>query len=178
MHLLLTRPEPDNKVLAQALEDLGHEVLREPLLSIQQHHDVEIIAKPYQAIIVTSANGARGFVEHPAAYLHRSVPVFAVGAATARVFGALDFMVADESMQGVSDLRAKICNQLSPREGPLLYIRGVHVAGTLGEDLVSAGFEVEEACLYEAVAQESFTSPVLNCLQNGLILRRCLILYQ
>ena len=167
MRLLLTRPEPESVALGRILEGRGHEVLVEPLLTIEMRPGAEIQDRAYQAVIVTSANGARGLNAHGAASLYKSVPVMAVGPATADMLQGFD--VVDAGAHGVEELTTKIRNERSPDDGPLLYVRGKHVAGNLANDLVASGFDVDEVVLYEAVASNAFSAAVIDDFRQGLI---------
>lgn len=166
MRLLLTRPVRESEILAQILNRLGHDTVIEPLLSIEPQQNAKIPARSYQAILVTSAYGARAFVAHEAAVIHKSVAVFAVGQTTADVLEG--FENVDVGAHGVDELEAKIRSQLMPDKGPLLYVRGQHVAGNLGDNLIAAGFDVDEVILYEAVESVAFSSAVLVEFQQGL----------
>ncbi len=158
MRLLLTRPRLESEALAQTLSGFGHETLIEPLLSIEPVDNAKIGPDNPQALIVTSVNGARALSSHVEADRFRQVPIYAVGQATAEVLDR--FNVVHAGTQGVAALRDKIIHDLDPEGGPLLYVRGVHVAGNLAFELAGSGFKVEQVIIYQAVEKKSFT-PVL-----------------
>ncbi len=167
MRLLITRPRLESDVLARRLTDLGHDVLVEPMLSIKNAQNVKINSANPQAIIITSINGARAFSIHAQAGQFKDTPVYAVGAATADALG--NFNVVHKGSDGVEALRNSICAELKPEGGPVLYIRGAHVAGDLACDLAASGFKVDQVVIYEAVETLAFSQPVVNGFENNLI---------
>lgn len=167
MRLLITRPDRESETLAQELQHLGYDTVVEPLLLIRMRQSMEIPVKPYQAIIITSAYGARGLAAHKSASVHKTVPVFAVGQTTADVLEG--FESVDVGSQGVDELEKKILAHSMPENGPLLYVRGQHIAGNLTQKLITAGFEVDDIILYEAVEREAFSPAVLENFQLGLL---------
>ncbi len=59
MRVIVTRPERQADELAGRLRALGHEVVLCPLVRIEPLGDAPVDVKPYDWVIVTSANGAR-----------------------------------------------------------------------------------------------------------------------
>lgn len=167
MRLLLTRPRSESDVLAQRLTALGHEVGIEPLLSIVNVPGVEFTSKLPQAIIVTSINGARAFLAHARAPHFRTIPIYAVGATTAHVLDAFNVVYA--GVHGIAALKDIICSERGTTDGPLLYIRGRHVAGNLGEDLLASGYQVVQQIVYEAVESTGFSPEVIENFQNNFV---------
>ena len=84
MRVLITRPREDATPLAAELAALGHETLIEPLLTIVPRRDAEIDLQDVQALVFTSANGARVFAGLSP---RRDLPVYAVGGSTAQAAG-------------------------------------------------------------------------------------------
>ena len=83
MRVLITRPDRDAAGLAAELGRRGHEAISAPLLTIAPlpaPADLEARVRACQAILLTSANGARALAGATAL---RSRPVYAVGQATA-----------------------------------------------------------------------------------------------
>lgn len=79
--LLLLRPQPGNDQSAERARALDLEVIQLPLFEIVPVAPAPLPAGPFDALFVTSANGAR----HGAAALRRfaDLPLFTVGEATA-----------------------------------------------------------------------------------------------
>ncbi len=80
--LVLLRPQPGNDESAGRARSLGIDVVQVPLFEIVPSGDGAAPSGPFDALLVTSANGAR----HGAEMLRRfaDLPVFAVGEATAQ----------------------------------------------------------------------------------------------
>ncbi len=167
MRLLITRPRRQSEVLARRLSDLGHDVLIEPMLSIENVQNVTIDSTNPQAIIITSINGARAFSAHTDAGKFRDTPVYTVGPATADELG--NFNVVHRGSDGVEALRNIICTQLKPDSGPVLYFRGAHVAGDLASELTASGFVVDEVIIYEAVEIITLSQTIVDGFKNNLI---------
>lgn len=167
MRLLLTRPRNESEALGHRLEGLGHDVLIEPLLSIKTMPQAKIDCTNPQAIIITSVNGARTFSDHANAHLYEDVAIFAVGTATADALGR--FNVVHRGNGGVAALTDIIRTRLKPDGGPLIYIRGVHVAGDLARDLMTSGYKLEQVVIYEAVETAALSPAVIDAFCNNLV---------
>ncbi|MEO5372700.1 MAG: uroporphyrinogen-III synthase [Alphaproteobacteria bacterium] len=160
---LVTRPGEDAGTLAGLLAARGLEVAFEPLLAI------EILPQPVdlggvQAILVTSANGARALA---ACTAERDLPVFAVGDASARAARALGFTSVDSADGDVAALAALVTRRLRPEAGALFQAAGSVVAGDLGGDLARAGFAVRKVRLYEARTATALSPATATLLRQG-----------
>ena len=56
MRLIVTRPAEDAEGLTQKLQELGHQAISAPMISIEFLPDASLPARDWQAILVTSAN--------------------------------------------------------------------------------------------------------------------------
>jgi uroporphyrinogen-III synthase len=150
---LVTRPKEDAAELAAKLKARGFDVVLEPLLTIRLAADAAAQLKHalpgVQALLFTSANGARAFAQ---ATRGRELPAFAVGDATARAARDAGFAKVESAQGDVRDLARLVAARLKPAAGALLHAAASEVAGDLGGDLAAAGFEVRRVRLYEAVA--------------------------
>ena len=169
MRLLLTRPEADSAALAQVLRDRGHETVIAPLLAIRFIEGVEIPSRDWQALLVTSANGARALGRHAQAARLKAVPVLAVGEASAEAVAAQGFTDVRAAGGDVDTLAALAADTLDPAKGPLLHAAGSVVAGDLVSLLGERGFMVERAVLYEARKAERLPEAALAALKQGVI---------
>jgi uroporphyrinogen-III synthase len=146
MRVLITRPEREATALAQALGARGHSPVIAPLFRLQVLHPPDDFATTLadcQAVLITSANGARALAE---ASGQRSKPIFAVGDTTAATAEGLGFgTVASASGDGAS-LSDLVRQRLDPADGPLLHVSGADVTGELAPE----GFETRRVVLYEA----------------------------
>ena len=156
MRLLVTRPEADAGRLMAELARCGHEAVMAPLMDIHHFEDAELPKRAaghdWQAILITSANGARALAARSEAGSLKDVPVFAVGRASAEAASAAGFTnvrSADGDVEALADL---VGSELEPEAGPLLHVAGSVTAGDLQVMLGVKGFEVARAVLYEARA--------------------------
>ncbi|MFN6941440.1 MAG: uroporphyrinogen-III synthase, partial [Parvibaculum sp.] len=152
MHLLVTRPEPESEALAAGLRARGHEVTIAPLLSIRYLDGVSLPAREWQALLITSANGARALGRIADRYL-KQVPLLAVGEASAAAARAEGFSNVRAAEGDVHALEALAVRLLDPAKGPLFHAAGSVLAGDLKALLEARGFEVERLALYEAEKQ-------------------------
>ena len=146
MRVLITRPEREAATLAQVLATRGHQAVIAPLFHMQVLHppdDFPAMLAACQAILVTSANGARALAE---ASEQRSKPIFAVGDTTASTAEGLGFHSVASASGDAAALADLVRQRLDPALGPLLQVSGADVAGSPAP----AGFEVKRVVLYEA----------------------------
>ncbi len=144
--VLITRPVENAAALTQLLLARGYDVIHEPMFSIRFLSRTVDIAD-LQAVLLTSANGARALAAATAA---RSVKVFAVGHATGRAchkHGFNDVIMAGGT---VADLARLVITRLRPENGALLHVAGSVSAGDLSGQLRQAGFVVRKTILYDA----------------------------
>ncbi len=154
MRLLLTRPQEDARQLAESLSARGHEVVLEPLLQIRWHDDASLDLDGVQAVLLTSANGARALARRTA---RRDASVLAVGDATARAARAAGFADVVSADGDVDTLAALARRRHDPQAGALLHVCASAVAGDLAGALDAAGFEMRRAVLYEAEPARAFS---------------------
>ena len=155
MRVLITRPEREATVLAKALMERGHVPVIAPLFRL------EILRPPAefatalaacQAVLVTSANGARALAE---ASEQRGKPIIAVGDTTASTAEGLGFAAVTSAAGDGAALVELVRRSLDPKKGALVHVSGVDVALDLAEALAPHGFEVHRFALYDARAETS-----------------------
>lgn len=168
MRVLVTRPREDAAGLTAALEARGHTVMLEPLLTIVPRDPVDWPAghEAAQALLITSANGARAFAR---ANPRRDLPVYAVGEASAAAARDLGFGAVVSAGGDVADLAALAAARLDPAAGPLLHPAAGKPAGDLQGALSKAGFVVLRAVLYDAVPSTALSQPTAAALNQGAI---------
>src|SRR5215472_6395783 len=81
LRALVTRPRSEAQALAALLAERGIEVIVEPMIEIAERGAALPALSGVQAILLTSANGARALAK---ATSERAAAVFVVGDATAR----------------------------------------------------------------------------------------------
>jgi uroporphyrinogen-III synthase len=169
LRALVTRPEEDAAPLAAALAERGVEVTVEPLLSIRWIADAPIDLAGVQALLFTSANGARGFAALAATREipgWRELPVFAVGDASAAAAREAGFSRVESAGGDVAALARLVVDRLDPKAGALFHAAGSAVAGDLGGLLGAAGFTVRREMLYEAKPAEQLSPTTVTALAD------------
>ena len=165
LHLLLTRPEEDSLPLAELLEQEGHRVRIAPLLEIHHLDDAEVDLDGLQAVLLTSANGARALAARPE---RPAVPVLCVGGATAEAAREAGFIDVESADGDVEALVRLVKDRLDPDAGALLHVGAAEVAGDLTGRLAAAGYDVRRAILYEAIETDRLPGPAAEALDEGL----------
>ncbi len=151
MRVLITRPEREAVTLATALRQRGHQAVIAPLFRLEIVHPPDDFAAALtacQAVLLTSANGARALAETSE---QRSKPVFAVGDTTATTAEGLGFTSVTSASGDSAALAELVRQRLDPKAGALVHVSGVDVAGEIEPE----GFEVRRFALYEAREAES-----------------------
>lgn len=166
MRILLTRPREDSERLAETLSARGHDVLIEPLFSIHPDLDAALDLDGVQALLLTSANGARAFALRSA---RRDLKVLAVGDATAAAARGFGFADVESASGDVADLTRLVRARLRPEDGTLLHAAGSVVAGDLAGDLEAGGFAVRRTVLYRAEPVDRLSDATCDALRAGEI---------
>jgi uroporphyrinogen-III synthase len=166
MRILITRPREDADSFAASLAARGIEVVVEPLLTIQPVPNPAIDLSNVQAVLFTSANGARCFA---AAEARRDVKVFTVGDGSAAAARALGFADIESAAGDVTSLATLVADRLKAGDGALLHAAGSSLAGDLKGQLEAAGFTVRRVTLYDAVpAGEMPPGTLMNLRLGGI----------
>ncbi|MCF3628059.1 uroporphyrinogen-III synthase [Thalassospiraceae bacterium LMO-SO8] len=147
--ILVTRPEQDAAATAARLMDLGHAAIVTPLMDIRFVAGPALDLTGIQALLVTSANGARALAARQAGS-DIALPVLAVGDATARAARNLGFTDVESAGGDVDDLARLAADRLRPGDGALLHVAGSKVAGDLAGMLAKAGYTYRRSVLYDA----------------------------
>ena len=166
MRLLVTRPEPEAGETAAQLAALGHDVLVDPMLTIEFMPTPVIDVSP-QALVFTSRNAVKAVARWPQAKDWRARPAFAVGAETAqhaRLAGFTDTRVGDADAVALAGL---VTRSLDPNAGPILYPAARDRSADLEAMLAAAGFAIIAVEAYRATAAGGFRPDVLTGLQRG-----------
>ena len=169
MRLLVTRPEPDASLEAEALAARGHEAVLAPLLAIEFAGDVALDLAGAQALVVTSRNALRAFASHRELYEARKLPLFAVGEATARAAEALGFAQVTKGPGTGAALAELIRGKLRPEGGPLVHLAGETLAFDLKSALEAQGFSVRQPVLYKVVPASELPAEALGLIKDGRI---------
>ena len=162
--LLLTRPRPDSLALADRLRQHGIDSLIEPMMTIRFDEDTRLDLSGVQAILLTSANGARALAAASPDEAARRLPILAVGPATAQAAREAGFGALTTAGGDVDALVALAIARLRPDAGRLVHVAGRVSTGDLAGRLAAAGFEAERVPLYDAVAERSLSLPARRAL--------------
>lgn len=166
LRALVTRPREDTESLAAALAIRGIEPLVEPLMEVHYQSPESLDLCRVQAVLCTSANGVRALAR---ASGERSVPLLAVGDATAARARVEGFDSVESAGGDVRDLARLAGARLRPQGGPLLHVAGNVVAGDLVGLLRLQGFAVERRVLYEVRAAAVLSPATVDSLRAGAI---------
>lgn len=172
MRVLITRPREDAETLAGLLRERDIESVIEPMLVIHLLEGAGMDLDGVQALLLTSANGARALAGRELAAAGtdwRDLPVFAVGSVTAKAARDRGFRRVVRADGDVDSLGKLVAESLDPRRGALLHVAGSEVAGDLAGRLRRSGFTVRRAVLYEAAAAESLSPGLVSMLKAGAI---------
>lgn len=166
MRLIITRPRPDSEALRERLGAMGHDVMVEPMLTIQTLTGAPLDLEDAAAVLLTSANGARALAQRTGA---RDLPVLAVGDATATAARAAGFRDIAIAGGEVVALAALVRRRLRPEDGVLVHVAGSAVAGDLAGDLGADGYQLRRAVLYQAEAAKRLGAQCRAALKAGKI---------
>jgi uroporphyrinogen-III synthase len=165
MRVLITRPEREATTLATALSQRGHVPVIAPLFRLEILHppaDFAASLAACQAVLLTSANGARALAE---ASEQRGRPILAVGDTTATTAEGLGFTAVTSAAGDGAALAELVRKRLDPKAGPLVHVSGVDLALDLGAALGRDGFEVRRFALYDARGESTLPDSARAALQ-------------
>ena len=167
MRLIITRPEEDALPLKAKLESLGHSAILAPLLKIVPRPDAYIPPLAYQLICATSANALKS--------LHldddlKKIPLFTVGPQSLAAARDEGFKSSESHGGDVQGLAAYIAANVSPQNGPVLYLSGAETSSNLRALLKASGFAVERVIIYDAVVQTPRDIDQALAKANGVLL--------
>lgn len=139
--LLVLRPEPGGKETARRAEEMGLEVIACPLFAVEPvAHSLPDAAR-FDAVLLTSANGARHGGDAIAITSH--LPFYAVGKATAQASGR------DDAIVGPGDIAGTL---------PLLHEAGhrsvLHICGAEVRPYDAGSIVVERLVVYRTIPRE------------------------
>ncbi len=164
MLALITRPREDAEGVAHLLQEQGLDTLVEPMMAVRLLAEGPLDLSEVRALLVTSANGVRAFVR---ASEERTLPVYAVGDATARAARQAGFAHVTSAGGDVASLAELVRTRVKPGPAPLLHVAGTVVAGDLAARL--AGYTVRREVLYEARPVQALSDHAATALDQGAV---------
>ena len=165
MRVLITRPEREATALATALAGRGHAPVIAPLFRLQTlaaPADFAAILAGSQAVLLSSANGARALAETTE---QRGLKIYAVGDTTASTAEGLGFSPVTAAAGDGAALVELVRQRLDAKAGPLLHIAGADLATDFVRELEPAGFTVRRVAVYEAREVEALPDSARAALQ-------------
>ncbi|MEM7123570.1 MAG: uroporphyrinogen-III synthase [Pseudomonadota bacterium] len=166
MRLLVTRPEADARAFAERLAERGVESVIAPVMTVVFDDHLDVGLDGVQAVLLTSANGARALARCTE---RRDLSVVAVGPATAEEARELGFGSVATAGGDVEKLADLAIERLRPAAGPLLHVAGSVTAGDLAGRLKTAGFAVERAVAYRAQVFASLPAAAHEALTHDAV---------
>ena len=167
MRILVTRPERDAARTAEKLVALGHQVMIDPVLTIEPVA-FEPPAGTFDAIAVTSASALRMIERDSRLWSFRALPLFAVGAHTAAAAHATGFetvLVAEDDADALARL---IASKLMPG-ARVLHIAAEELARDLAALMEPSKIMVETLVVYRARPARELSAATLRALEEGTL---------
>ena len=159
--LLLTRPYEDSLSLASKLEHMNIKSLISPVLTLQYFQDL-IFPHTYFTAIVTSRHAIRALALNN---LDRSIPIIAVGDATAEMAEKLGFTRVSRGENTAKSLISFILDKV-PTTQPLVYAHGKDIKYYLHDILEEDGYSIQNLVVYDAVARTEMAPDIVEALKN------------
>lgn len=157
--VLITRPEADGAETAQLVAARGFDPVLAPMLQVRP--GVLAGAARFDAILLTSRNAVPAL---PPAW--RTIPVLAVGGATAARARAAGFLHVRDADGDAADLATLVRRECAPG-ARLLLAHGRGQGRALQASLAAAGFRVQRRCAYAMVRAAAFPEAAAAALETG-----------
>lgn len=167
MRVLVTRPQPDADATAARLVAAGFDALVDPMLVVEPLSEARLPAGRFDALALTSVNGARLLAARPELDALARLPLFTVGHRTAAAVPAgmgVTHVAGGDGAALVALLRDRL-----PRGARVLHVAGEDRAVELGPELAADGIEVALFVIYRAVAAPALQPATLAAIRAGRI---------
>lgn len=168
MHILVTRPEPDDATFKSRLEAAGHRVSLSPLIRIAATGET-LPLEGVGAVAVTSRNSLRALASRPEFIAVLKLPIFAVGPGTAQTARDLGFKTCFQGPGTGDQLAQMIANHREAFHGKILHLAGDRRAGDLAGSLEAAGIASQTVVLYRSIAANTFSPGIAEAIRSGAI---------
>ncbi len=168
MRLLVSRPQPDAGETATRLQELGHAVIVQPLLTIVFASVPVNLPRP-AAIIFTSRNAVRALARWPMVAAWCDLPVFAVGMETAAAARSAGFAEVRVGLGNARQLGDLIESEMDRSAGAILYPAPREPAGDLVERLSRLGFAIVQIEAYHSEPANALGAELTAALRDGTL---------
>ncbi|WP_193173779.1 uroporphyrinogen-III synthase [Nisaea nitritireducens] len=166
VRVLVTRAIEDGLALQAELLGCDIDAVLAPMLSFEFFNPLAEAEDPVQAYLITSRNGAEALARYTES---RTVPVLAVGAATAERLAYLGFESVESADGDAADLAALARSRLDPAAGPLIFLSAEIVAGDIEGALSADGFDLRRIIAYRGVPERILARDVEAQIRAGEI---------
>ena len=167
MRVLVTRPQPDAQATAARLREAGHDALVDPMLTVEALPEAALPEGAFDAVTLTSVNGARALAARAELPALAGLPLYAVGRRTAAAapaaFSEVHVAGGDGAALGVL-LRERLASG-----SRLLYVAGEERAVDLPAVLADDGISTELFVIYRTVPAAALAPATVEAVQAGRI---------
>lgn len=167
MRILVTRPQPDASGTAARLIALGHHAYVDPMLIVEPLPGARLPEGTFDALALTSVNGARALAERPELGSLLGLPLYTVGRRT--MAAAPEGFASVQAAGGDGEALVALLRESLPRGGRILHVCGQDRAVDLGAALAGDGLNVELFELYRARPAERFSPATVAALKGRQI---------
>lgn len=171
LRVLVTRPQPDAQATAARLADAGHQPLVDSMLVVEAISDAQLPPGRFDALALTSVNGARALAARAEWAGLCDLPLYTVGWRTAEAVSGIAAApgVAPRSAGGNGEKLAALLRSELPRGARLLHVCGEDRAVDLGAALAGDGIAVALFTIYRAVPAPGLSAAVIVAAREGRI---------
>ncbi|QFR33179.1 uroporphyrinogen-III synthase [Ancylobacter sp. TS-1] len=167
MRVLVTRPQPDAQATAARLAAAGHQAIVDPMLAVEAIEGARLPDGRFDAVALTSVNGARLLALRPEAAALVRLPLYAVGRRTAAA--APDHSVPMHIASGNGAALVALLRATLPRGARLLHVAGEERAVDLGAALAPDGIHTELFVIYRTVPAGALAPATLAAVEQGWV---------
>jgi uroporphyrinogen-III synthase len=170
VHILVTRPQHQANSTAEALKQIGHSSLVEPMLEIQLL-ETRMPAGPFSGMILTSSNSASGLEKLDPERKLAHLPVLTTGKASAEATRHRGFANVDHVSGSALDLVDHIPDWIQQKalEGKLLYPCAETTAHDLSALLAHKHISCHSWPIYRMIPANNFSTAARQALTSKKI---------
>ena len=162
IRVLLTRPREDALTLAVMLESKGFSPIIEPVMEIITLPLSEL-PQTTNGLVLTSKHAARAYAEQAS---ERTIPIYAIGPATAAYARALGFTDVHAAQGSVESLVDMVRTHATPDQS-YIYLSGADISQPVEQLLQNYQIPCRRYIAYDARAKSNFSAETQQLLQAG-----------